>query len=225
MIIVDSNEAVESHHLVESLNEVVGVSIKPLEAGDYLIVGSAGQALIERKTIFDFLNSLKDRLWDQLEKLKEFEGEKSILLEGYLGLYRRRGWKEVSVLALMDRIIHGWGIPIIYTPDVMGTLTYLVWKHKALGKAEEFREYPLRVRRKEMNLEEQAIYTLEGLCGHETAKALLRHFKTLRDTISFFDERNVTLDEGLKDVKVGGRRIPSTTVKRMVQVINYVFEK
>lgn len=210
---------------MESLNEVVGVSIKPLEAGDYLIVGSAGQALIERKTIFDFLNSLKDRLWDQLEKLKEFEGEKSILLEGYLGLYRRRGWKEVSVLALMDRIIHGWGIPIIYTPDVMGTLTYLVWKHKALGKAEEFREYPLRVRRKEMNLEEQAIYTLEGLCGHETAKALLRHFKTLRDTISFFDERNVTLDEGLKDVKVGGRRIPSTTVKRMVQVINYVFEK
>ena len=223
VIVVDSNEAAENRRLVESLSRVVEVSVKPLEAGDYLVVGSAGQALIERKTVFDFLNSLKGRLWDQLETLKSFEGEKSILLEGYLGLYRKRGWKEVSVLALMDRIVHGWGIPIIYTPDIRGTLTYLSWKHKSLGETEGFREYPLRVRRRDMSVEEQAIYTLEGLCGHETAKALLNHFKTLKDVIAFFDAGNPRIEEALKDVKVGGRRIPSSTVKRIVQVVNHVF--
>ena len=222
MIIVDSNEASENKKLVDSLKKVTEVAVRPLEAGDYFIVGLGGrQALIERKTVFDFLNSLKGRLWEQLGRLREFEGEKALLLEGYLGLYRKRGWKEVSILALMDTIVHEWGIPIIPTPDIKATLTYLVWKNKSLGEEKEFREYPLRLRSRDMTLEEQALYTLEGLCGHETAKALLRHFKTLGDAITFFKGKNPTVaQELLKNVKVGGRRIPANTIKRIVEVVN-----
>ncbi len=224
MIIVDSNEAAENKRLVESLRKVVEVAVRPLEAGDFLIVGRERQALIERKTVFDFLNSLKGRLWEQLSALKSFEGERRVVLEGYLGLYRKRGWKETSVLALMDTIIAEWGIPIIYTPDLRGTLTYLVWKDKALGEVREFREYPLRVRSRDMTPEEQALYTLEGLCGHETAKALLKHFQTLGNVIGFFQSNNPQVAaERLKDVKVGGRRIPANTIKRMVEVVNTVY--
>lgn len=220
MIVVDSNEASENSRLVESLAKVVETAVKPLQAGDYLIIGREKHALVERKTVMDFLNSLKGRLWEQLSAMKMFEGEKVLILEGYLGLYRKRGWKEVSILALMDKIVHDWGIPIIPTPDIRGTLTYLVWKNKSLGEVEEFREYPLRVKRKGMTADEQALFVLEGLCGHETAKALLGHYKTLRNVFAALSPDNI---HELDKIKVGGRRIPEKTVKKMVEVANTVY--
>ncbi|MCX8201780.1 MAG: ERCC4 domain-containing protein [Candidatus Caldarchaeum sp.] len=220
MIIVDSNEAAENIRVVESLKKAVETAVKPLPAGDYLIVGREKNALVERKTIMDFLNSLKGRLWDQLSLMRDFEGEKVLVLEGYLGLYRKRGWKEVSILALMDRIVNDWRIPIIPTPDVRGTLTYLVWKNKSLGEAEEFREYPLRIKRKDMTVEEQSLFVLEGLCGHETAKALLTHFKSLRNVFTALDPNNPELLAEFDKIKVGGRRIPEKTLKKMITVAN-----
>lgn len=225
MIVVDSNEAAESQKLVESLRKITEVAIRPLDAGDYLITGQSGQALIERKRVFDFLNSLKGRLWDQLSLLRTFEGEKILILEGYLGLYRKSKWNETSVLALIDRIVLEWGIPIIPTPDTRATLTYLAWKHKKLGEEKELKEYPLRVSGKEMSVEEQALYTLEGLCGHKTAKALLIHFGTLGKVIEFFNNNPLPIIESrLKDVKVGGRRIPSTTIQRIHEVVRKEFK-
>jgi len=225
LIVVDSNEAAESQKLVESLRKITEVAIRPLDAGDYLITGQSGQALIERKRVFDFLNSLKGRLWDQLSLLRTFEGEKILILEGYLGLYRKSKWNETSVLALIDRIVMEWGIPIIPTPDTRATLTYLAWKHKKLGEEKELKEYPLRVSGKEMSAEEQALYTLEGLCGHKTAKTLLTHFGTLGKVIEFFNNNPLTIIESrLKDVKVGGRRIPSTTIRKIYEVVRTEFK-
>lgn len=223
VIIVDSNEAAENVRLVESLRNVVETAVKPLPAGDYLVVGRETNALVERKTIMDFLNSLKGRLWDQLSLMRDFEGEKLLILEGSLGLYRKRGWKEVSILALMDRIVNEWRIPIIPTPDIRGTLTYLVWKNKSLGEVDEFREYPLRIKRKEMSVEEQALFVLEGLCGHETAKALLSHFKTLRNVFLALDPNDADSVADLNKIKVSGRRIPEKTLKKMMTVANAPF--
>jgi len=226
LIVVDANEASESAKLVEALRRGAEVAVRRLDAGDYLIVGSQGQALVERKRVFDFLNSLKGRLWDQLTVLRSFEGEKLLILEGYLGLYRKSRWNEAAVLGLIDRIVVEWGIPIIPTPDARGTLSYLLWKHKRLGEEEGLREYPLRVSGRGMTPEEQALYTLEGLCGHKTAKALLTHFKTLGRVISlFYDHPLVEVEKALRDVRVGGRRIPSTTIQRMHLVVNTIFSE
>jgi len=225
LIIVDSNEAAESVKLVESLKKITEVAIRPLEAGDYLITGQAGQVLVERKKIFDFLNSLKGRLWDQLSLLKTFEGEKILILEGYLGLYRKSKWNETSVLALIDRIVLEWGIPIIPTPDTRATLIYLAWKHKKLGEEKELKEYPLRVSGREMSIEEQALYTLEGLCGHKTAKTLLTHFGTLGKVIEYFNNNTLpAIEMGLRNVKVSGRRIPETTIRRIYEVVRAEFK-
>jgi len=221
MIIVDSREAAETPGIYRSLSKVVEVEVKVLPAGDYYVIGLEKNALIERKSVLDFLNSLKGRLWEQLEAMKEFEGEKIILLEGYLALYRKRGWSEKSILAIMDSIVNKWGVPIIPVPDKKATLTYLAWKDKALGSAKKPREYPLRIKRGEMTLEEQAVYTMEGLTGHETAKALLRHFGTLGKTITFFQRDLEEILRETENIKVGGRRIPRKVIERIHQVVNH----
>lgn len=221
MIIIDSREAAEAPQIRDSLLKMVEVEVRSLPAGDYYIVGTEQCALVERKRVLDFLNSLKGRLWEQLEAMKEFEGEKLILLEGYLPLYRKRGWNEASILALMDSVVNKWGIPIIPVPDTKATLTYLTWKDKALGSARKPREYPLRARRREMGLEEQALYTLEGLVGHETAKTLLKRFGTLGAVINFFQQELEKVLNEVSGIKVGGRRIPVKVVKRVHEVVNY----
>ena len=221
MIVVDSREAAEAPRIKEELSKIVEVEVRPLPAGDYYVVGVERSALIERKKVLDFLNSLKGRLWEQLEAMKEFEGEKLILLEGYLPLYRRRGWSEASVLAMMDAVVNKWGVPIIPVPDLKATLTYLAWKDRALGSAKKPREYPLRARSREMSLEEQALYTLEGLVGHETAKALLRRFGSLGKAINFFQQELEKVLKEAAEIKVGGRRIPTKVVRRVHEVVNH----
>lgn len=62
MIVVDSREAAEARRIVENLK--ASVEVKALPAGDYLVVGLEKNALIERKSVLDFLNSLKGRLWE-----------------------------------------------------------------------------------------------------------------------------------------------------------------
>ncbi len=222
MIVVDSREAAEAPRVRRVLEEAgVQVEVRPLEAGDYLVAGLERDCLVERKTVLDFLNSLKGRLWEQLEAMKEFGGERVLILEGYLPLYRKRGWSEASILALMDSIVNKWGVPIIPVPDQKATATYLAWKERALGSARRPREYPLRVRSREMTVEEQALYTLEGLVGHETAKALLRRFGSLGKTINFFQR---SLQEVLREgasIKVGGRRIPEKVLRRVHEVVNH----
>ena len=222
MIVIDSREAAEAPRIRKGLKEAgIEVEVRALKAGDYLVAGVEKDCLVERKSILDFLNSLKGRLWEQLDAMKEFEGEQVLILEGYLPLYRRRGWNEASVLALMDSVVNKWRIPIIPVPDQRATITYLAWKEKALGSAKKPREYPLRGRSRDMSVEEQALYTLEGLVGHETAKALLRRFGSLGSTINFF-QRSVqeVLREGAM-IKVGGRRIPEKVLRRVHEVVNH----
>ena len=224
MIVIDSREAAEAPKIREELSKIVKVEVRPLDAGDYLITGVERSALIERKTIMDFLNSAKDRLWDQLSLLKDFEGEKVLLLEGYLPLYRKRGWNEASVLAMMDSIINKWGIPILYMPDIRATLTYLAWKDKSLGSAKESREKALRVRSREMSIDEQALYTMEGLCGHETAKAILERFGSLGAAISFIYQ-SPNAAAVLSTIKVGGRRIPTKIIERIIKVVRFEYSR
>ncbi|MCL7398415.1 MAG: hypothetical protein LZ165_05150, partial [Thaumarchaeota archaeon] len=68
---MDSKEASKCKRILDMLTSVLGqqVGIKNLEVGDYLLDGTEGMAVIERKTITDLLNSLKPdesgrgRLW------------------------------------------------------------------------------------------------------------------------------------------------------------------
>ncbi|MDJ0273975.1 MAG: ERCC4 domain-containing protein [Nitrososphaerota archaeon] len=224
MIVIDSNEAAEAPAIAETLRGAAEVAVRPLDAGDYLLTGQNGTVLVERKRVPDFLSSLKGRLWDQLERIRSFEGTKVLILEGNVGFYRRTGWNETAVLAMMDKIAVEMGIPIIPTPDERGTAAYLLWKHRRLGEVREPRDYPLRVARRDMTVEERALFTLEGMCGHKTAIALLEHFGTLGDLICFVRSNPYPAVEArLSAVKVGGRRIPESTIRTIYEVVNFRF--
>jgi len=96
-IIVDVREATKNSDIVESLkNSDIRVAVVELAAGDYyLIANDENQSLlVERKTVIDLANSIRDnRIWDQARRLKE-AAEKDhvkpvILLEGWLGLIEK----------------------------------------------------------------------------------------------------------------------------------------
>lgn len=54
--------------LVEDVCEEVAVA--PLPIGDYVLISDAGAVVVERKTVTDFLASVRsNRLWDQLLRM------------------------------------------------------------------------------------------------------------------------------------------------------------
>jgi len=91
-IYIDANEHSKHPEFKKSLGKIFDVKVERLPAGDFYLTGITGDVVIERKTVFDFLNSLRKRFWDQLPLLKAYEGSVScrLLLEGYWGLYRKR---------------------------------------------------------------------------------------------------------------------------------------
>ena len=83
-ILVDHREK----HLAELLEGVCEeVVFTQLPIGDYMVVSNSGGVLVERKTVTDFLSSIRsNRLWDQLlrmmktENVLEYQVKRRILL-------------------------------------------------------------------------------------------------------------------------------------------------
>ena len=188
-IIIDSREAAKNKDIVEVLKRKgVKVSISALTVGDYYLLAPEGRKpiLVERKTVMDFLNSIRDkRVWEQAKILKEAEEVEEvipvIILEGSLSAIERfTKWRITAVLRILDELVLSWNIRIIPTPNKKSTIEWLVAKIKALGSPERKRPPKLRVKKKPMSINEQILYVAEGLVGPVLARKLLLHFKTLR---------------------------------------------
>lgn len=189
-VIIDSREsAAHPEFREEILRSGLRVSVLELPAGDFLLLAPPGKRsiLIERKTVDDFANSIKDnRIWDQGRLLKE-AAEKDghsclIILEGELrALVKRREWNIQSVLRVMDTLILEMGIPILYTPDSSSTIKWIIAKARSLGRTEEKKLLRLRVEKKPMSLNERVLYVAESVIGPTLARKLLKHFGTLRN--------------------------------------------
>lgn len=189
-IIIDSREAAKNKDIVEVLKRKgVKVAISALTVGDYYLLAPEGRKpiLVERKTVMDFLNSIRDkRVWEQAKILKEAEEVEEvipvIILEGSLSAIERfTKWRITAVLRILDELVLSWNIRIIPTPNKKSTIEWLVAKIKALGSPERKRPPKLRVKKKPMSINEQILYVAEGLVGPVLARKLLLHFKTLRN--------------------------------------------
>lgn len=185
-VIVDVHERASNPDIYKSLSQLVKVAVDSLPAGDYLLLASEGKKplLVERKTVTDYLNSLKGRIFSQLEALRSLSKEVDvlILIEGYWGLIRKLNlqWNEASIARLTDEILLSWRIPILYSVDKRFTITWLTSKAKSLGEPERKQRKNLRTSPKSLSLNDRILYTLEGVCGYQTAVNLLKKFKTLR---------------------------------------------
>jgi ERCC4-type nuclease len=188
-IVVDTREASKNKDIVEELKRRgVKVAVTALNAGDYYLVGTERipGILVERKTVTDFLNSVRDnRIWEQaklLVKAAEEDGLRPmIVLEGWLGAIEKyTKWNVGAALRILDEIILDWGIPVLNTPNKRATVVWLAAKAKSLGSLQEKRVARMRAEKKPMTLNERILYVAEGIVGPTLARRLLRKFRTLR---------------------------------------------
>jgi len=188
-VVVDSREAAKNEDVVVELRRKgLRVAVTELTVGDYYLLASDPRKaiLVERKTVLDFVNSIRDnRVWDQAKRLKEaaeLEGVRPlIILEGWLGTVEKKTkWNIAAVLRVIDELIMDWGIPVLPTHNKKATIAWLAAKARSLGKTEEKRIVRLRVEKKPLTLQERILYVAEGLVGPKLARKLLQRFKTLR---------------------------------------------
>lgn len=188
-IIIDSREASKHPEFEKELRRRgLVVSIQPLEAGDFYLLAAPGKKplLVERKTISDLLNSIRDnRIWDQTKLLKE-AAEKDgvqpmIVVEGWMGVVEKyRQWRIQSVLRVIDTIILEYRVPVLHTPNIKATIEWLAAKARSLGRTDEKKVLRMRTEKKPLSLQERILYVAEGLAGPVIARKLLKHFKTLK---------------------------------------------
>ena len=189
-VVVDSREASKNRDIVDYLRRKgLEIAVAAMNAGDYYLLASEDRRalLVERKTVNDFLNSIRDnRLWEQLALLKEAARRENVdllvVLEGSLTTVQRyRAWSIQAVLRILDTVTLEWRVPVLPTPDKEATARWLASKAKSLGSPRTKKPPRLRVERKPLTPVERALYVAEGLVGPVLARRLLSRFKTLRN--------------------------------------------
>jgi len=208
-IVVDTREASKNKDIVEGLKgRKLRVAVLELEVGDYYLLADepSRSLLVERKTVTDLANSIRDRrIWDQARRLKEAAARDGvrplILLEGWLGIVEKRTkWNISAILRVIDELILDWGIPVMPTHNKKATIEWLAAKARSLGKADEKRVVRLRVEKKPPTIKERILYVAEGLAGPVTARRLLEKFGTLRRIA------NATIKELMSVEGIGEKR-------------------
>ena len=181
-ICVDSREAANKNgkKIVALLDELgVQTVITKLDFGDYLI---GEDVAVERKTVFDFANTLTQRfLFDQIFRMKEAYPRSLLLIEGYMGLLRK--FRRISSESLCGALfaLTQAGIPLVPTIDPKDTATFLVTSAKQLNKDKAIQPI-IRHRIKTEDLRARQLFVVAGLpnIGPTLGENVLTHFKTVR---------------------------------------------
>ncbi len=150
------------------------VELKNLPVGDYLV----GDILIERKSKLDFVNSIIDgRLWEQLDKLKEYNS--ILILEGEEDLYSIRNVHPNLIRGVLLKIAADYKIPIIFTKDFRDTALFI----KLLAEKQKRENKEIILKKKSKSLTEIQIDILTSFpgIGKKLALELLKKFKSLKN--------------------------------------------
>ena len=193
-ILVDHREGQIKSALEEIFDEV---EFDLLPFGDIAILFDDYAVILERKSIHDFINSIRsNRLWEQLLKMvkaKEIRGvkikRKLLLVHGsildFLGMedfYNEKLWASISG-ALME-IVYVYGIPIFFLENNDAVITFIrilcsremKGANDSLPKARWFRKAFKELPEKDMK-----VYLLSSLpnVGEVLARNLLNHFGSI----------------------------------------------
>jgi ERCC4-type nuclease len=165
-----------------------------LPLGDFLIVKKDKAVVVERKSVSDFVSSVRsNRLWEQLLRLfkaEQIEGyqikRKILLIHGSFNDYPLEGNKFLnSVMGAMLEAIFVYGIPIVMAEDDNALKAFLriliqreeTGQNAGLPKARWFR----RPAPSELPMKDRKLYVLESLplVGEHLSRSLLNHFGTV----------------------------------------------
>jgi len=175
----------EKNSLIPSELKSLGLEIelRELKVADYIIQGVA----IERKTVSDFISSMKNRrLLKQLEELQQYQ-DKLLVVEGideqdlYTDSEEIIGMHPNSVRGFLLSILLKYKIPIIFTKNYQDTAKFL-----SVLSRKKPREIPLNVNKKNLSKKERVQFIIEGFpgIGPKTAIKLLKKFRTVKSIIN-----------------------------------------
>ncbi len=158
--------------------------LKTLEVGDYVV---SDRVCIERKTTYDFLDSLINRrrnLLEQIKRLKD-EYEKPLLIIEGGSPYGNRDVHPNVVRAVMAAITVDLSVPILQTRDEADTasLIYVIAKREQIPNPHEVNPHG---KKPTASLKAQQEYFISSLSniGIVTTRNLLRRFKTIERLVS-----------------------------------------
>ncbi|MBT4258030.1 hypothetical protein HOD88_02515 [archaeon] len=162
------------------------VEFRELKVADYLVNNIA----IERKSIEDFLSSMKsNRLSQQIQDLQQYEN-KLLIIEGIeeqelYNDYQTTGISANAIRGFLLSITIKHKIPLIFSKSQKDTAQFI----SVLARKKET-ESSLNVRKKSLNKKEQMQFILEGFpgIGPKAAKKLLTEFKTIKEIMNSSQE-------------------------------------
>ncbi len=188
---MDSNEPQD---IAEKLRELgVDFEVKKIAPGDY-VLGPIG---IERKTLFDFFNSMvRKRLFEQVQRLRDSYPQPLVILEGDLAEISEFRSPQ-SFLGALLALETNERVPVLTTADKDQTalLLSILWKRQDKHAG----EYGLRHKPKGMTLDQRQRFLVEGFpsVGDTLARNLLEHFGSVRALV------NADEDELKRVAKIG----------------------
>ena len=178
------------------------ISFTQLSVGDYLLISDSEAVVVERKTVSDFLSSIRsNRLWDQLLRMmstNEISGyrvKRRILLihgnfEDYIDNVNYESERNILVrwsqlMGAFMEIVYVYNTPIIHAENDTAFRAFMriLVKRESSGMNDKLPEAKWHIRPVSANLpvKDRRKYILDSLpyIGDRLADNLLLHFKTI----------------------------------------------
>ena len=194
---MDNREPKKIWEILQEKHQLT-VKYERLNVGDYVF----SDVCIERKTVGDFLKSLRDgRIWEQLKASKEHYTRVMVILEGTLpySYNPATAVDEMKVIGGMLGITMGWGIPIVPSNNVEQTAKIIDSAFKRSDKTKtEYRKPTKKKHYTAGEVKEDILCTIPGI-GRKTSKAILKVFPTIESVM-------IASDEDLKKVPRVGKK-------------------
>lgn len=198
---IDDREPGEISRMLKDRHHLE-ISVDHLSYGDYLF----SDICIERKTIADFLNSMKSgRLWTQLEGCKENYTRVFLLLEGSIPVPydKNSAIDELKVISGINGVTMGWGIPIIPSNNITQTARILdAMFRKADGTKKEYLKPVKKKGKNTQEIKENILACSPGV-GRGTAKRIIKQYGSIENVV------NLSLEDLQKIKGVGEKTAQS----------------
>jgi len=198
-LLVDHRERHLKHLLGDVCEEII---LAQLPIGDYLLVSDTGALIIERKTVSDFLSSIRsNRLWDQLLRMMKTERvlghdvkRRIFLLHGNFDDYLEmvdygdqddllKRWSQL--MGAYMEIVYVYNTPIIHAESDIAFKAFMriLVKRECTGKNDKLPDarWYRKPARADLPTKDRKTYILSALpyIGNRLAENLLSHFETI----------------------------------------------
>ena len=184
-LIVDSREPKRVFEYLQK--KEAKFQIQTLAYGDFLIMGDRKNFVIERKDIFDFVNSVESkRMWEQAMGLEKYEGyQKIVMIEGDLKqlLAIRKGMNFGRWIGMEGTLLEGWDVSIVRTSGLDETLSLIWYLEERLDGQHNHPFTTPNIKKEGRSMEDEVldvIMAFEGI-GGKIGTELIENFKSLKN--------------------------------------------